>query len=231
MTQLTLPFPPQSYSRISRLIGYMLRCANASPPYNQRNEFYAMKDRICRRFGKLVGEDLQHIIKHCYTCEDTPGKYGTQSCHRCDGTGIFDEAFYILERWDVGGYIFHRPKSRYSCVPPEGMSVTIKGHIRHDRVGRFVHLECQILLALIFDRRLAYTLLFNNPSYQFGWTICPMSNISRLAWIIRQFAGRFVRHECYCGRTYRKWFDRANWLVCRKCRAKSYQDIDIQIPF
>lgn len=112
------------------MISYLLHCANASPPMVRRKEFYALKDRLMRRFGEQqAGNHVQEIEKECWGPyrEGCPGA----GCRRCGGSGIFDHFFVELEVWQWGRWRFHRPLRR-TWSPPVSPP-HIKGYIRHGK--------------------------------------------------------------------------------------------------
>ena len=50
-------------------LSWLLQRANAKPPAMTREAFFAMKDRLLRRYGQAVGTDLQHIALKCWSCD------------------------------------------------------------------------------------------------------------------------------------------------------------------
>lgn len=111
-----------------RVLAWLLICANAKPAHSHREPFYRLKDRLLHRFGRLIGTEWQHIRKTCWSCEDGMRDDG-DSCWKCGGTGIYQQTWVLLQRWEIGGAIFHRPVRR-TPLDPHGV-VTIHGYITH----------------------------------------------------------------------------------------------------
>ena len=211
-----LPFPETPPARLARLLAAVLACANSSPPTCHCEAFYAMKDAILRKHGKLVGADLQHIVKKCWGGYDYPCRGA--SCRKCGGTGIYSERWHILQRWELGGRIFHRPIDSTS-LRPDG-PVTIEGNVEHRRWMGHQPLEAAMWLALVFDRRLFCRMAFLPASCACGWFWLPLVNLARISFRLRMFVWRFQGRKCYCGRTYRQWFGSGGWCVCWRCRRR-----------
>lgn len=214
-----------------RLIGRLLHIANSNPPW-PRETFYAMKSSILSRFGLCVGQDVQHIVKKCwgdrYDCNGNPlYKCEGGHCRRCGGTGIFQQKWVYLSRWELGGVVFHRP-DRTAYIEPEE-EPTITGHIEHRSYGR-LSFEAACTLALLFDRRLLWALLTRNGHY-LGWYWHPWCNLARVVNNADSFIRRFTAHTCFCGRRWRHWFESTGWCVCRKCRQKQRQEYPYGVPF
>ena len=54
------------------MIGRLLHIANSYPEAVDKKRFYAMKDRILRRYGRRDGFDIQHVAgKKCWSCDGT----------------------------------------------------------------------------------------------------------------------------------------------------------------
>lgn len=127
-----------------RRLAIVLKHANSAPPSGdlQRQAFYELKQRICEQYGESDGEDIQHIVDKCWgyryhPCDD--------DCDKCGGTGIFSEKWIILQRWKIGGLVFHRPTRRVS--EPELLPL-INGLIRHKRSKMAT--SCQRVLSMVF---------------------------------------------------------------------------------
>jgi hypothetical protein len=224
-----LPFPAISPSRFARVLASVLVCANSSPPTCHREEFYRMKDAILSKHGKLIGTDLQHIVKPCWGEWEERGCVG-DGCRRCGGTGVYAEKWIILERWELGARIFHRPMEA-TMIRPNG-PVTIEGRLTHERWPGHQPTEAALWLALVFDRRLFCRMMFVPSSCACGWFLLPLVNLSRVFFRARMFAVRFRGQRCYCGRTFRRWFGRGGWCVCRRCRKpRGHVWTEQEIPF
>lgn len=114
-----------------------------------KQPWYALKDKLCKRFGVNDGYDVQFIEgKKCYSCRGTGiyhkhyhGEWIADECYNCCGTGMYkDDRYIVLERIKVGRYIFHRPQKDTAIswtkplAPEIPTSVTINGYIDHCRV-------------------------------------------------------------------------------------------------
>lgn len=113
------------------------RQANSNPPPG----FYAFKDRYLRRFATRAGWDKQTIEHDCWSCDGTGVFFygGDAKCHKCFGSGVYRTTEHWLERWDLGGAIFHRPASWNEVPWPRPVVVDyIEGRIKHDAVSQAV---------------------------------------------------------------------------------------------
>lgn len=110
-----------------RRLAVVLRHANTQPPPGElaREAFYRMKQVICEQYGSLDGYDVQRIAHKCW---GRPGYGCDDDCDRCGGSGIYQERRYLLQRWRLGGLVFHRP---IDTPGPLMLPPTIEGKIRH----------------------------------------------------------------------------------------------------
>lgn len=111
----------------NRRLAIVLKHANSSPPSGdlERKAFYELKSAICAQYGDPDGEDIQHIVKPCWGygymgCDD--------DCSKCGGSSIYSEKWVILQRWKIGGQVFHKP---LRTVVGSFAPATIKGLIKH----------------------------------------------------------------------------------------------------
>jgi len=208
---------------ILRPVAWLLHLANAHPPTLYRREFYALKDRLCRRYGRLVGEDVQHIVDRCWGYEEDAGCAG-KLCRRCGGTGIWSERFILLHRWALGGRVFHRPDR---TVYGPGWIPTIEGRITHEGVSRHASREAALWLALLFDRALFWRLFRSSRTHELRW--CPMLALQAVVFELRRFVGRFYLRRCD---TCRRWVFRYSprvflcFIRCRRCEEQSRAAVD-----
>lgn len=203
-------------------LGWLLGLANANPGVYRR-DFYAMKDRILWRFGRQCGEDVQRIVRECWGSDDQIGCEGA-TCRRCGGTGAWDTSLILLQRWTLGGRIFHRPDRR---VYGDGWHVSIEGRIQH-RVNFRAANEARLWLALCFDRALWWRLM--TCSEMCAWQWRPMLALQRLTFRCATFARRFrFRHCFYCDRRFLRPFGGYSF-ACDRC-AHSYAEVDGDLPF
>jgi hypothetical protein len=195
-----------------RPLAWLLALANAGAGgIMYRRDFYALKDRLLRRYGRVVGEDVQRIVDECwgYDQEGCKGK----GCRRCRGTGIWRDRLILLERWELGDRVFHRPvREIYGAH-----CATIVGRITHRDVHARTSAEALLWLTLLFDRRLFWRVL--SSSRYCGWQWRPMLALQVVAFAVRVNIWRFTPRRCgRCGRRFIRPFDRRSWwLQCRRC--------------
>ena len=196
---------------LSKPIGWLLSKANASPPVMARTEFYALKVRLCQQFGMWERAELQHVVKKCWDCEGTGTRmrdYLTPHthtwvqvvsgpCHSCNWTGVYREFWGRLERWNVGGFIFHEPKLRYDRKPEWG-GAEIEGLIEHERPRWMLHKEAHLWLTLFFDRQ-GFWRCFLGSSSAHGKL--PLLLVQRLVWNVRRW------REAKIGQRICRWFN------------------------
>ena len=146
---------------MKRLLGWLLHLANGHPPTNHTAAFYRLKERLL--VGRQNGFDVQRLGARCWGWYWAGGCVGAK-CAKCGGTGFYWQRWVILERYELGGYTFHRPGRVFSHPPygvglPEGVNL-IEGYIRHEDVDWNSSREAALWLALIFDLGLFVRLLF-----------------------------------------------------------------------
>lgn len=159
---------------ITKTISWALYLANSSPPGGRelRQRFYAMKQRICERYGTPDGYDIQHFDgKKCFGCDGTGiHEYwdsGDQDyCWKCGGSGWFKrERWVTLKRWRVGNRVFHQPDGvSYEKPTPVLRNITFEGFIQHGYHG-FWSEEAILWLSLVFDRTLFRMLAGEGSTY------------------------------------------------------------------
>ena len=92
-----------------KMLTSVLHRANACPPANYHEEFYAVKQLILETWGTRCHTIVQRIQKVCWGDWD----YGCgDDCGRCGGTGIYETKYFELEEWVLCGRTFHRPIRR-----------------------------------------------------------------------------------------------------------------------
>ena len=191
------------------MIDRLLHLANAAPPIVNTREFYAVKDRLLRARGELLGHEWQHIADRCWgpwNCAGCPGA----TCYRCGGTGIYRQKWVRLERWRLGRHIFHRPIQTSYADP--GVPVTIVGRIHHQATGRRSHEALFWLYALTGEWRLFWYHMWRGGACC-GWYAWPFLSLQRVVFHARLRLGRI--ETCLCGR---KFWRRGGWCVCPRCR-------------
>ena len=204
-----------------RLVATLLHYANAGQPA-YRAEFYALKERLLRKYGRFCGHDLQEIKKECYG--EHTGLYEWDGCkgakcRRCRGTGIFDIRWVRLERWEWCGYSFHRPVDD-TRVPPAIGTVKIFGRIEHPDYGLKSSEAVLWLYLLCAEFRLfARSLRASRYASPRWWPLL------RLQALVFELAMRFGWRRCWCGRWFPTWG--SGWQICKKCRHQE----PCEIPF
>lgn len=178
-------------------------------------EFYAVKDRVLRRWGVLVGHDLQLFAgSPCWDCDSRDAETGDwqarmlkiegwspedHDCERCGCTGWYRLPRYVvLERWVFGGHVFHRPLARpqeYAGGPLDVPArMVIHGRIPKDQFGGYDHRYGRDELST-----LALMLLFNT---RYGWRMLrSMVWYCQAMWPVRRW-----------------WCRRPNWMVNTRWR-------------
>lgn len=183
---------------LSKPIGWLLDKANASPPAMARTEFYALKVKLCERFGIWERAELQHIVKPCWDCMGDTFVKGCYSClTRGVRPGIYREFWVRLERWNVGGFIFHEPKLRYDRRPEWG-GAEIEGLIEHERPKWMLYKEAHLWLTLFFDRKEFWRCFLGSASKHGK---LPLLLIQRLIWNVQRW------RETRIGQRVCKWFN------------------------
>jgi hypothetical protein len=221
---------------IARFLGWLLWHANAVMGSSvDRFAAYAIKERILRRHGSLVGEDIQHIKRECYGCRGSGYYYAGEECYRCGGTGVYDEKWIRLERWELGGHIFHRPIGNMAR-PMNGM-VTVEGRIYHDDRNHAASSDALLWLALVFDRRFFWRQFSRSRGYHELWR--PMLGLQALvfeirprSWFRQHVAAR--RNCMNCHRDFWRLFNRGSHHTCPACAERSRLKlayIDDDLPF
>lgn len=207
------------------LLATLLHYANADPPlFCQRTEFYALKERLLRRWGRLADYDLQEIRKECWGTRRWDPEHGDyeylgcrDDCPRCGGTGIFHIRWIWLERWEWCGYVFHRP-SRESFTRPD-YQVSIHGRIEHPHYGWASSEAVLWLYLLCGEWRLLWRALRSSCSCGRYWW--PLLNVQRVTMRLCMWLSW---RRCFCGRLYPTWG--SGWQVCRQCRRGP-----VELPF
>lgn len=142
---------------IQKLLGVLVHHANRE--YRSR-EWYAVKNRILRRWGVPDGYDVQYFEgKKCYTCGGTgvyKGFYERDyydDCRNCYGGWYKLPTWVILERVRLGAYVFHQPLKAVHSAKVVDVPVTgrIDGYVEHTRSGWGA--EAAFVLYQVYDCR------------------------------------------------------------------------------
>lgn len=149
------------------ILGWLLFHANRNPI--DRDTFYPLKDKLLHRWGKRMGDDLQHLEGlRCNRCNNgrhwhwvyDMHAFGYEPCWHCNGTGWFKpERWVLLNRYKLGTHEFHLPICELTALrgpmkPPTRLlnGHIIEGYVRHDGVKFLLSQECSLWLYLVFDR-------------------------------------------------------------------------------
>jgi hypothetical protein len=213
---------------IKALLGEMLHMANSYPPTLFKHDFYRLKDNLLMRYGTTDGFDLQHIVKHCYQCEGEAGL----KCSRCGGTGIYNEFWVHLIRYDLGRRKFHLPAGRYYTDPKLTLQrAMIDGYIEHKRYAGYLTAEAFFWLCLLFDLKLFWKSFghWGMPSMKYTpmviladlfWNVrMQMKHIKNWRWKLRRTLIRFRQRLC------KHDFPEGDYSfdVCPKCEAERWE--------
>lgn len=165
---------------IEAALARLLHVANSRPPHTRREEFYALKDRLLKRYAVRDGYHIQEIKKECWGYLDTNGCDRSEGC-RCYGSGFYDHFFVRLEVYRWRGYEFHRPVER-RCRPTAAPDIV--GYIEHRDRGKWPN-ESVLWLCLLSGewkllRQLAGSCWTTAPWWMIGL------QIQRLTFWLRQ---------------------------------------------
>lgn len=187
---------------IQRLLATLLHYANADTGATYRQEFYALKERLLRRYGRFDGHQIQEIKKLCWG--PWGHEYGERAgckgegCPHCRGTGVFDIRWVRLERWVWQGYVFHRPVDDTRIIPsPYPPANMIHGRIEHPRYGRGAN-EARLWLYLLCGELRLFWKDWTSHAYC-GWSWWPLTNMQRA---VMNLSMHFHVARCRCGRRY-----------------------------
>lgn len=127
-----------------------LYLANAANYPGKREYFYPLKNKLIRKYGKYDGYDVQRINKTCWHCGGSGiDPYDEDdSCHKCDGTGIYDTKIVYLERYLIKGdnYVYHSPRDNWVTPKGEKKSV-IEGLVKHEPIPEKLGIRaCKLLM-------------------------------------------------------------------------------------
>lgn len=142
------------------LIGLLLHYANRDVSgYFLKYDFYKLKERILKEYGKPDGFDVQRIKKICTSCSGT-GVFrctwkAEEQCFSCSGTGIYEKRLVYLNRYKICGFSFHIPQKTLfgECSDTKGCKNIINGYVTHTppkfKLGRI----SAFILFFLFDKR------------------------------------------------------------------------------
>ena len=169
------------------LLSWLLHHANRQ---YRSPEFYAIKNRLLKKYGKHICYDVQFIEgKKCHSCGGT-GIYskhydnygfvsGVNYCYNCFNGWYKRPVWNILARLQFGNYTFHQPYQRSYTKPDNGIKV-IEGYIEHNhsKYGEFA----AGILFLIYDRK----------TFKVWWK----EQKRQIKWIFRRFYRKYIDKPC-----------------------------------
>lgn len=172
------------------VISKLLYLANQRPDFICKPEFYQLKDKLIKKYGKKIGTDYQYIEKECFTCNGTgvyADQYKRETCNNCFGTGKYDEFVSQLDKYKIGKHEFHLPVKRYyrysSGFIGVMAKVNIKGYIRHNCENPYLCDEAKLWLFLLFNKK-TFRKIFGR-SYRFDvkcrYLLLSLSNLKYAA--------------------------------------------------
>lgn len=198
-----------------RILARLLHLANSGHPW-RRTEFYAIKERLLRRYATFRGHHMQEIRKECWGPRLGWDEYGDPvrgkcgpTCRQCGGTGLFDIRWVRLERWRWGKFEFHIPAGD-TRVRPAG-HVDIVGRIEHRDYGRLSN-EAVLWLYLLAGewQEFRRVMVCGSCCGRYWW---PLTNLQRIAMRLNM---KLSWRRCWCGRMFPTWG--RGWCVCKRCR-------------
>jgi hypothetical protein len=195
-----------------RFLSWLLYLANARGSITpRRKEFYAMKDRLLRKYGKRIGEDIQHIAHECYGW-GFDGCDGL-TCQKCNGSGVHHHSYVTLERWEFAGRIFHSAPKPIGYTLPK--NINIEGRIRHEIAWKKSG-DAMLWLAFFCDQRFFWHCL--TSSRFMGWQWRPMLALQAVVFQMSTHFRRWRPRNCNtCGKRFIRPFESGYWFACRRC--------------
>ena len=219
------------------LTAWLLHVANTDTGPALRTEFYDLKERLLKKHGRFVGHQIQEIKKPCWG--PWGNEYGErqgclgEKCPHCGGTGVFDLRWVRLERWEWGGFVFHRPAGDTRTIPsPYPPRDMILGRIQHRKYGLGANEARLWLFLLCGEFRLWWRDMRSHAAC--GWQWWPLTNLQRLTMRLGMW---FHRGTCSCGRRYFTSRGGMYACYCRRCEramqqraADLYEEVE-EVPF
>lgn len=133
----------------------LLTLANSGEYPGKRDYFYPVKDLILRRYGRQDGHDKQVLIKQCWHCIVTR----SDTCLKCNGTGIYRTDVHWLERWVLGKELFHIPVPTHLLPTLIHPPVSIYSElVKHRQVDGLWAWRAALVLIVLFMPRTAIRL-------------------------------------------------------------------------
>lgn len=143
------------------------RLANAGI-YPERDAwFYPFKSRFLHAHALPDGFDVQVIVKKCWCgdgiyrgVDDHWPREFWQMCNRCGGSGVHRKDRVYLQRWLLGGRLYHKPVNRCEMTcEPDDVRNTITGLIKHEPVNEKRARRALLCLLLRYEPRTAFAYL------------------------------------------------------------------------
>ena len=204
-----------------KLLSILLHHANRE---TKSPNFYAIKNRLVKKYGELIGYDVQHIPgKTCNSCGGRGqhprygynGKiYDWADCYHCNWGWYKLPEWNILERYRFEKYIFHQPLKRVYSKEAIDVPIGCKidGYIEH-RSSKW-GLDCLILLYIIFDFKRWWKEYQFKYTYHYQWNT-PWRFINNVLHIIQRGKGAIpIQHLQYNWRHKRQKTKPAPIMQC-----------------
>jgi hypothetical protein len=176
--------------------------------------FYAIKNKLLKKYGKHICYDVQFIEgKQCFSCDGTGIYYESEEdseieyCYKCASTGWYKKnTWNILEKVQFGKFTFHQPYQR-AFVKPDISIPFITGYIEHKK-SKYGWLAKSILF-LIYDKKYLKRYYQNVMGWRCSWylpknwlfTILHFVKYKQKAYPIQDLRTKFMR---YCEKSKHK---------------------------
>lgn len=174
----------------------MIICNNGNEHQFNKQHFYVMKHALLEQFGTKDGYDVQVIIKKCYSCKD--GIYNHwedeeyhEVCWNCNGSGIYSNTIWKLNRFKINDYLFHVPDGRLHDLKGLKYKNEIIGVIKHSPTKH--NPQFAFLILLFFYDRIGFYTAFKNYTYslrtnaKFKWKNCMKAAGNTLNGMLKYF--------------------------------------------
>ena len=231
------------------IVGELLELANRE---FRSEEFYKLKDRILKSHGTKTGVNTQHILKTCRYCAGE-GKmpkevtlYGKtyltkgDPCWRCNGTGVYQEFWVMLDVYQVGRRSFHLPVDRqYNRELFEKILEALKvalniipgkhfeGLIEHTPPRWHLGREAGWWLILLFDHASLHSYYFGK-NFQYGFIFTPLLIVNNILYCIERTYYK-IRNSLvslqrkYCRHEFPSTTDPWASDECQKCGVERWE--------
>lgn len=145
---------------IKYIIGWLLHISNTNLAYKFKKDFYKLKDKLVKKFGKKIGTDIQHIKEICYQCNGT-GIFESnwkppEPCWYCFNG--YHEYWTVLDKYKISKWTFHNPVEKL-YIEPKTKNNIIEGYITHRGKKYKLAMKSFIVLTILFDKKMLWNLI------------------------------------------------------------------------